>query len=90
MGQIQFISVSPEKFLAEIKKAVVECLEKQQQDNKKEGKKEFLTSKEVQQLLSISATTINNWEKSGKLKPKRIGHRVYFSRIEIEKRLKSA
>lgn len=88
MNQIQFISVSPEQFLAEIKKAVAECLAKQQQENKKEDGNDFLTSKEVQQILSVSPTTLYNWEKKGKLLPNRIGHRVYYSKNEIEKSLK--
>ncbi len=86
MDKFQFFNVNPEQFLAEIKKAVIECLV-QQENNKKEDKKEFLTSKEVQQLLSISATTLYNWEKKGKLLRNRIGHRVYYSKNEIEKRL---
>lgn len=88
MEQLQFFSVTPEQFLAEIKKAVAECLASQQQDNKKEDEKEFLTSKEVQQILSVSPTTLYNWKKSGKLLPNKIGHRVYYSRKGIEQRLK--
>lgn len=87
MKQLQFVSLDPEQFLAEIKKAVAECLAKQQKNSKKEDEKEFLTSKEVQQSLSVSPTTLYNWEKSGKLLPNRIGHRVYYSRKEIEQRL---
>lgn len=89
MEQLQFVGLSPEQFLAEIKKAVNECLVTQQ-SNKKEDDKDFLTSKEVQQILSVSPTTLYNWEKSGKLSPSRIGHRVYYSRSIIESCLKSA
>ena len=88
MEQLQFFSVTPEQFLAEIKKAVAECLASQQQNNKKEDEKDFFTSKEVQKILSVSPTTLYNWEKSGELLPNRIGHRVYYSRKEIEQRLK--
>lgn len=87
MKQLQFVSVSPEQFLAEIKKAVAECLVKQQQENKNQDEKDFLTSKEVQQILSVSPTTLYNWKKEGKLVPSKIGHRVYYSKNEIEKRL---
>ncbi|MDM1550920.1 helix-turn-helix domain-containing protein [Empedobacter falsenii] len=90
MEQLQFVGLSPEQFLAEIKKAVAECLVSQQQDKKKEDEKDFFTSKEVQQILSVSPTTLYNWEKSGKLLPSRIGHRVYYSRSIIENSFKSA
>ena len=90
MEQLQFVGLSPEQFLAEIKKAVAECLASQQQDNKKEDEKDFFTSKEVQQILSVSPTTLYNWKKSGKLVPMNIGKRVYYSRSIIEKSLKSA
>ena len=89
MEQLQFVSLQPEQFLEEIKKAVNECLINQQKNDKVEqGQKEFLTSKEVQQILSVSPTTLYNWQKSGKLLPNKIGHRVYYSRKEIEQRLK--
>lgn len=80
MEQIQFFSVSPEQFFAEVQKVVNKCLlAYDKQDKLEEQQKQVLTRKEVQELLSVSATTLYNWEKSGVLIPKRLGHRVYYT-----------
>lgn len=49
---------------------------------------EYLTRKEVADLLKIELSTLHNWCKKGKLKPYGIGNRVYFRRSEIEAALK--
>ena len=72
--QLQFICVSPDQFLAQIKETVKECLANQ--TNTENQQKDLLTRKETEQILSVSATTLYNWEKSGLLIPKRLGHRV--------------
>jgi excisionase family DNA binding protein len=48
---------------------------------------EYLTRKEVAELLKIELSTLHNWCKKGKLKPYGIGNRVYFLRSDIEKAL---
>lgn len=45
---------------------------------------EYLTTKEVMDLLKVSAITIHRWSKAGKLKPFGIGHRVYFKKSDID------
>ena len=45
----------------------------------------FLTPKEVTELLNVSITTLNRWEKSGKLTPVRFGTRVRYKMSEIVK-----
>lgn len=45
---------------------------------------EYLTRKEVAQLLKTSLVTIHTWCKTGKLNSYGIGNRVYFRRSEIE------
>ncbi|VDH15642.1 Uncharacterised protein [Algoriella xinjiangensis] len=68
MEQIQFISVSPEQFLAEVEKVVKKCLLAYDKQAKIEAQqKEVLTRKEVQELLSVSPTTLYNWEKESVL-----------------------
>lgn len=46
--------------------------------------KEYLTRKEVKELLKIEYTTLSRWSKSGKLKSYGIGSRVYYKRSEID------
>mgnify|MGYP003564979965 FL=1 len=49
---------------------------------------QYLTRKEVAEMLQIDLSTLHNWVKKGKLTPYGIGHRVYFKRQEIEAALK--
>lgn len=48
---------------------------------------EYLTRKEVSELLKCNLGTIHNWCKSSKLIPYGIANRVYFKRSDIEKAL---
>ncbi|MBK8448695.1 MAG: helix-turn-helix domain-containing protein [Saprospiraceae bacterium] len=45
--------------------------------------KEWLTSKEVQDLLKISHTTLHDWSKKGTIKKHKIGNRIRFRHDEI-------
>ena len=45
---------------------------------------EYLTRKEVKELLKIEYTTLSRWSESGKLKSYGIGSRVYYKRSEID------
>ncbi|MBK9109980.1 MAG: helix-turn-helix domain-containing protein [Saprospiraceae bacterium] len=45
--------------------------------------KEWLTAREVSELLKISHTTIHDWSKKGILKKHRIGDRIRFRHDEV-------
>jgi len=45
---------------------------------------EFLTMKEVQELLKVSRTAIYSWLNKGKLKGYKVGGAVRFKREDIE------
>lgn len=45
------------------------------------------TVDEVRLLLKVSRGTLNNWDKNGILKPKRIGRRNYYLKSDIERAL---
>ena len=49
---------------------------------------EYLTRKEVKELLKVDLSTVHNWTKKGKLKSYGIGNRVYYKRHEVENVLK--
>ena len=48
---------------------------------------EWLTRKEVCNILSISLVTVTDWSKKGIITPYRIGNRIRFKRNEIESAL---
>lgn len=45
---------------------------------------EYLTRKEVAELLKCDLSTVHNWTKSGKLIAYYLGDRVYYKRAEID------
>lgn len=47
----------------------------------------YLTREDVSSLFGVSVKTIDTWSKSGHLKKKRIGGKIYFLRSEIEEKL---
>lgn len=47
----------------------------------------FLTRKEVSEMLKISLTTLCNWQKSNTLIPHKIGKRVLYKLEDVEKAL---
>lgn len=50
---------------------------------------EFLTRIQTAKLLQIDLSTLHRWTDEERLKPKKIGRRVYYDKSEIEKLLKS-
>lgn len=50
--------------------------------------KEWLRSHEVKELLGISTGTLHNLIAKGTLKPKRVGHILYFSMNDLRQLMK--
>jgi len=48
---------------------------------------ETLTTLEIQKLFNVSAQTVYNWRKLGKLRSYKLGHRRLFKREDIEQLL---
>lgn len=83
---IQITQLTPDQFEETIKKAVRSQLDSLKKEIKTDHpKEEYLSRKEVADLLKIELSTLHNWCKKGKLKPYGIGNRVYFLRSDIEK-----
>ena len=47
--------------------------------------KQYFTSSEVQALLSISKATLARWRKNGILPYSKIGSKVFYNRIDLDK-----
>ena len=45
---------------------------------------EYLTRKEVSEMLKIDLSSVHNWSKRGILIPHQIGSRVYYKLLEVE------
>lgn len=89
MNTIQITQLTPEQF----EKRIAQIVKDQFESIKSElilvkDKEDYLTRKEVAEMLKIELSTLHNWCKKGKLKPYGLGNRVYFLRSDIEKALK--
>lgn len=84
MSQIQFLATSPEKLKQEITADVKVILDEFLKHFKPVQPNEYLTRQAVSRMFDVDISTINNWSKSGKLKPLGLGSRVYFLRSDIE------
>ncbi|NVJ46458.1 MAG: helix-turn-helix domain-containing protein [Cytophagia bacterium] len=85
---IQITQLTPDQFEETIKKVVQSQLDSLKKEIKPiKPKEEYLSRREVADLLKIELSTLHNWCKKGKLNPYGIGNRVYFLRSDIEKAL---
>lgn len=74
----------------DFKKELMEYLNLKEKEKEKDKDFDILLSRrEVTQLLKISIPSLHNYQKSGILKPYRIGKRVLFKKVEVMEALKS-
>ena len=83
MNSSVFLSISIEELIELIRTAV-----RQELNLKKE--KELLSFKETCDFLGCSSSALNKWKSEGKIPYKKLGKRVFFSKIEIKEALKDS
>mgnify|MGYP003588439717 CR=1 FL=1 len=88
MSTIQFIQCSPVQLKIEINEGIKNQLEEFLKHFKPIHPSEYLTRQQVAKMFDVNICTVNNWTKTGKIKPLGLGSRVYFLRSEIEASLK--
>jgi hypothetical protein len=87
MQTIQFVGVTPEQLQNQIAETVKNQLREFLEHYKPKQPNDYLTRKQVSELLNVDLSTVANWQKSGRLNPLAIGGRIYFLRSDIEKSL---
>jgi len=83
-----FLIPLTEEELKELIKSSLQEVIAENEPNKQ--RKELLTFKEVTSLLGISASTLNNYKRDGKIPFHRIGGRILFKYAEIVKSLENS
>lgn len=83
----QVHNVSGDELLKNFLNGVEEKLNSFEKNFQPKEPTQWVTRKEVSQILSISLVTISDWSKKGILKPYRIGNRIRFKRKEVEQAL---
>jgi predicted DNA-binding transcriptional regulator AlpA len=59
-------------------------------ENSKDQDKQWLNTKEASQFLGIGLTTLWTYRKQGKIKGRKIGHKVYYDSSELNNLLKNS
>ncbi|GIM61382.1 hypothetical protein CAPN008_14320 [Capnocytophaga canis] len=84
MEAIQFIQITPQ----ELKEQFSEILKKEINELKTHFQPkeptEYLSRREVANLLGVNLTTLNNWTRAGILKAYAMGGRTYYKRHEVD------
>ena len=87
-GIIQFFQTSPQEQAERtlnLLKGEFEAIKKEFQPKQPT---EYLTRKDVKELLKVDLSTVHNWTKKGKLKAYGIAGRIYYKRHEVEQAIK--
>jgi len=82
--ELQLISISFDDLkdlFGQVLKTELEAVKKHLQPKQPN---EYLTRKEVSEMLKIDLSSVHNWSKRGILIPHQIGNRVYFKLQEVE------
>lgn len=82
--ELQLISISFDDLkdlFGQVIKTELEAVKKQLQPKQPN---EYLTRKEVSEMLKIDLSSVHNWSKRGILIPHQIGNRVYYKLQEVE------
>jgi predicted DNA-binding transcriptional regulator AlpA len=71
---------------------VIEKLDRllENKENPKDQDKKWLNTKEASQFLGIGLTTLWTYRKQGKIKGRKIGHKVYYDSSELNSILKNS
>jgi excisionase family DNA binding protein len=84
MKQNILIEISVSELEISVKKWIWDVLlEFQKNEGKSKSNSELLTRNEVSKLLNVTLATLHNWNKQGKLTPKKIGTRILYSKEQV-------
>lgn len=81
---VQFIQITPDELEKKITAGIRLQLEEFLRNYKPKQPNEYLTRRQVAEMFDVDISTVSNWQKSGKLKPKALGSRIYFLRSDID------
>jgi len=87
MKQLSLFQGTPEEFQEPIIKRIKEEFETLKKGFQPKEPEEFLTRKQVADLLHVDLSTIHNWRKRGTLTALQIEGKVLFRRSSIEAKL---
>lgn len=84
MKQIQVVQLTADELKKAITDSIKEQFEELRESLPKNHPDEYLTRKQVCELLKVDQSTVWAWTKRGKLISYQISNRIYYKRIEVE------
>ena len=87
MAELKLVHMPKEELIQEIVKVLDKALEKLNINKEAQQEKELYTREETAKLLKVSFPTLFHWNKDGKLKAKKLGKRVYYSKQDVKEAL---
>ncbi len=74
----------------ELNEVIKEAVREGIRESRNRDKKELLNSSQLCEWLQISNSTLNVWKRENKIPYKRLGKRIFFSKIEVMGALKES
>lgn len=68
---------------SQLENLITQVVERVQNQAKPEKEEKYLSTKEVQELLKISRSTLHSYIKQGKLRPIRIRRKLLFKKSDL-------
>jgi hypothetical protein len=88
MKRLEIEGITKDEFQEFLSKEIKAALQEQLKDLKPQQPEEkYLSRAQVCEMLGISLVTLSNWSKSGILKPRGLGNRVFYLLSDIQKKL---
>lgn len=85
MRNIQFIGITPNDLITELKNSLIpELTEQLSAQFQPKQPTEYLTRSEVCKLLKIDLSTLHRWRRDGIVPSYGIANRIFFKRSEVE------
>ena len=84
MNQVLFTGINLNELLEKIGQVIDSKLNQAAAQNSKQNQSDFITRRDVADLLKISLPTLNDWTKLGWLQAYKLGNRVLYKKDEIE------
>ena len=80
-------NITPDEFKNELILSIKEVIQGLLLETKQEKPAEYLTRKQVSEILKVSIVTLTQWDKVGVIQPYRIGNLIRYKSNEIEEAL---
>jgi len=87
---IHLYGITPEQFFMKINQVIDEKISSLEDKINNRTPSKYISRKEARDKLHVSYVTLNDWDKKGVLKKRKIGNKVFYLNEEIDKVLEKS